>query len=169
MEAKYLRPFRDYEEAGKTDKAQPPEQAKGEQTDPDWIMSYMKGGEPFCILSAYQATDSPEVNLQNHDALEKETLANRYAYHAMVLRYQCKENGQVISKEYRSLFVPEMPFHISLNLAKKYGQSTIAVRSDEGLDFISVKDEELLLSINAEDVKMAWCAFILNPTQLWLR
>ena len=97
------------------------------------------------------------------DELEKETIRNGYGYKVITFRYECSNKQQLMKEVRRSLFIPKMPLHLLLYLAKKYGQQMVAVKGDEGMDFITVEDEQLALSLNIADLSQAWCSFLFSP------
>lgn len=136
------------------------------EVTPDWVIEYLKSGKPFGIVSAFLHENNVEANMASHEALKEKTLRDKYGYKEFAFHYSSWQDGTIGKNTHRLLLIPEIPYHELLSLGEIFGQQSIAIRSNVGLDFIRVSDEQLLLSIPVSDVQLTVCNLLL-PNKIW--
>lgn len=127
------------------------------EVDAEWVTQYLNSGESFGVISAFLPENSLEANIASHEELQKETIRSKYGYKEIVFRYSFLHEGNMAPYTHRLLLIPQIPLHLLLRLAEIFGQKSVAVRGNNGLDFIRVADEQLLLSIPITHYPLVWC------------
>lgn len=129
-----MRAFENFDPVTKENKLTPVE------VDAEWMHQYLEGGESFGVVSAYRLENSSEANMASHEELQREALRSKYGYKEIVFRYSYLQNGNITPCTHRLLLILQIPLHPLLRLAEIFGQKTVAVRGNNGLDFIRVRD-----------------------------
>lgn len=130
----------------------------------DWIWNIIESGETYSVISAYAPGNSVEVNKINHANLENAIILNKSSYKEFCIKYTCPGEIGEIKTERKFFFITNMSYGTLQFLAEKYEQETVMVGNNLGLDVHTVKDEEILMTIDSDDMKLTWSMFpfILN-------
>lgn len=126
------------------------------------IWDVIDSGEFFGIVSAYQPGSSVLTLAEEHERLRRDVHNMKYAPIDQNYEYNFADGNGMTLVTKKSLFIPGISYEELIELGRKWNQETVAFGRNGAITMVRVSDENALLGIEINSMKLAFNFLLTN-------